>query len=33
MPNRFDLIEMDTEAVTVFERVAQPKPNPPQTPK
>jgi hypothetical protein len=29
MPNRFDLIEQATEGVTVFERAAQPKPNPP----
>ena len=33
MPNRFDLIQMDTEGVTVFERVSQPKPNEPQAPK
>jgi hypothetical protein len=33
MPNRFDLIQMDTEGVTVFERVNPPKPNPPQAPK
>jgi hypothetical protein len=29
MPNRFDLIEQETQSVTVFERVTQPKPNPP----
>ena len=29
MPNRFDLIEMDTEDVTVFDRVTQPNPAPP----
>jgi hypothetical protein len=30
MPNRFDLIQMDTESVTVFNRVPpQPTPNPP----
>jgi hypothetical protein len=29
MPNRFDLIEMDTEGVTVFDRVTQPNPAPP----
>jgi hypothetical protein len=33
MPNRFDLIEMATEGVTVFERVSQPQPNSPQSPK
>ena len=33
MPNRFDLIEQATEAVTVFERVSPSKPNPPQSPK
>jgi len=33
MPNRFDLIEQATEDVTVFERVTQPKPNPPAPPK
>jgi hypothetical protein len=33
MPNRFDLIQMDTEGVTVFERVNPPKPNLPQAPK
>jgi hypothetical protein len=29
MPNRFDLIEQATEAVTVFDRVTQPNPAPP----
>jgi len=33
MPDRFDLIESATEGVTVFERVAQPKPNPPNSSK
>jgi hypothetical protein len=33
MPNRFDLIEQATEGVTVFDRVTQPKPNPPAPPK
>ena len=33
MPDRFDLIEQATEGVTVFERVSQPKPDPPQSPK
>jgi hypothetical protein len=33
MPNRFDLIEMDTEGVTVFDRVTQPEPNPPPASK
>lgn len=33
MPNRFDLIEMDTEGVTVFDRVPQPEPNPPPVSK
>ncbi len=31
MPNRFDLVQMDTEGVTVFERVAQPNPKSPQS--